>query len=80
MTEMPELTPVERRILVLVVEGRTNGLIRARLGLGSKALALHLRSLYQKSGIHQPYAPYNLREIRQRLVEWGRYYFSQEGY
>lgn len=71
----PDLTPQERRVLALVVEGRTNIVIRARLGIGRLALVRTLSSIYQKSGLHRPGTSYTATELRRQLVEWGTEYF-----
>jgi DNA-binding NarL/FixJ family response regulator len=68
----PDLTPQECQVLTLVVQGRTNREIRARLRLGRLAPIRTLSSLYQKSGLHPPGESCNPNELRRRLVEWGR--------
>ena len=76
--QRPSLTPTERRVLILVAEGRTNYQIRERLGLGIYALPVHLNRLYHKSGIHPPGQPYTPAQARQALAEWGREYLAKE--
>jgi DNA-binding NarL/FixJ family response regulator len=74
---LPALSRTERRVLALVVEGRTNHFIRVRLGTNAKALTLTLRRLYQLSGIHLPGQPYTPAELRRGLIRWGRNYFQR---
>jgi hypothetical protein len=76
--EWPELTLLERQVLALVVEGRTNSFIRRRLGIGGQVQWRTLTSLYTKTGIHPPGESYTPSEVRQRLAQWGRDYFARE--
>jgi two-component system, NarL family, response regulator DevR len=48
-----ELSPQERRILVLVVEGKTNKEIAAALGLSDKTVKNYLSNAFQKLGIRR---------------------------
>jgi DNA-binding CsgD family transcriptional regulator len=45
------LTPAERRVAALVVEGRTNQEVAAALFLGERTVASHLTHIYAKLGI-----------------------------
>jgi len=45
------LTPAERRVAVLVAEGRTNREVAAALFLGERTVASHLTHIYAKLGI-----------------------------
>jgi DNA-binding CsgD family transcriptional regulator len=45
------LTPAERRVAALVVEGRTNREVAAALFLGERTVASHLTHIYAKLGI-----------------------------
>ena len=45
------LTPAERRVAALVVEGRTNQEVAAALFLGERTVASHLTRIYAKLGI-----------------------------
>jgi two-component system response regulator DevR len=48
-----ELSPQERRILALVVEGKTNKEIAAALGLSDKTVKNYLSNAFQKLGIRR---------------------------
>jgi DNA-binding CsgD family transcriptional regulator len=76
--QTPELTPLEKRVLLLIAERRTNVLIKERLGLSPRQYGQVLRSLYRKSGIHRSKEPFIPSEVRQRLAQWGLDYFIQE--
>ena len=45
------LTAAERRVAVLVAEGRTNREVAAALFLGERTVASHLTHIYAKLGI-----------------------------
>ena len=45
------LTPAERRVAVLVAEGRTNREVAAELFLGERTVAGHLTHIYAKLGV-----------------------------
>jgi DNA-binding CsgD family transcriptional regulator len=70
--EGPEFTPLERRVLAMVAEGRTNSFIRVRLGIEASLLTRTLAALYRKTGIHQSKEPFIPKEVRERLAEWGQ--------
>jgi DNA-binding CsgD family transcriptional regulator len=78
ISERPELSHLERRILVLIVRGRTNRQIKQVLGINDYVLVGALRSLYRKSGIHYRSQPYIPGELRSRLVEWGQHHLQRE--
>jgi DNA-binding NarL/FixJ family response regulator len=48
----PALTPREHEVLRLLVEGRTNREIAARLCLSEGTVEQHLAHLYRKLGVH----------------------------
>ncbi len=48
-----ELSPQERRILVLVVEGKTNKEIASELGLSDKTVKNYLSNAFQKLNVHR---------------------------
>lgn len=50
-TQADGLTAAERRVAVLVVEGRTNREIAAALFLGDRTVASHLTRIYSKLGV-----------------------------
>jgi DNA-binding CsgD family transcriptional regulator len=50
-TRKEGLTPAERRVAALVVEGRTNQEVAAALFLGERTVASHLTHIYAKLGI-----------------------------
>jgi DNA-binding CsgD family transcriptional regulator len=50
-TSEPGLTPAERRVAVLVAEGRTNREVAAALFLGERTVASHLTHVYAKLGV-----------------------------
>jgi DNA-binding CsgD family transcriptional regulator len=45
------LTPAERRVAILVAEGRTNREVAAALFLGERTVASHLTHIYAKLGV-----------------------------
>ena len=45
------LSPAERRVAVLVAEGRTNREVAAALFLGERTVASHLTHIYAKLGV-----------------------------
>jgi GAF domain-containing protein/DNA-binding CsgD family transcriptional regulator len=49
-TPAPEMTKVERQILVMLAEGLTNREIAARIHLSHNTIKFHVRQLLQKSG------------------------------
>ena len=51
-THTEGLTPAERRVADLVVEGRTNREVAAALFLGERTVASHLTHIYAKLGVH----------------------------
>lgn len=51
----PNLTPAERAIAKLVLDGCSNNEIAARRGASVKTVANQLRALYQKLGINSRY-------------------------
>jgi DNA-binding CsgD family transcriptional regulator len=50
-TRIEGLTPAERRVAALVVEGRTNREVAAALFLGERTVETHLTHVYAKLGI-----------------------------
>jgi hypothetical protein len=74
---LPDLTITELRVLALVAEHKSNGIIRSRLGLSEKKLAHTLARLYQASGIHPKGESYSPTDCRQRLEAWAREYFQR---
>jgi DNA-binding CsgD family transcriptional regulator len=50
-TRVEGLTPAERRVAVLVAEGRTNREVAAALFLGERTVETHLSHVYAKLGI-----------------------------
>ena len=45
------MTPAERRVAILVAEGRTNREVAAALFLGERTVASHLTHIYAKLGV-----------------------------
>ena len=60
VVDRPVLTPQERRITRLVVQGRTNAEIAEELSLARRTVEFHLSGVYRKLGISG----------RRELVEW----------
>jgi DNA-binding CsgD family transcriptional regulator len=48
---MPDLTQREREVLRLTVDGLTNDEIAGRLGISSRTVEAHLRTLFRKTGV-----------------------------
>ena len=61
------LTPRERQILALLVEGLSNTAIAARLHITDNTLEHHLTHLYAKLGVHSR-AQAALHALRHHLV------------
>ena len=50
MANLLDLTPREREILQLIVEGRTNKAIAVELGITEKTVEFHIEHIYTKIG------------------------------
>jgi two-component system nitrate/nitrite response regulator NarL len=50
-----ELSPRERQVLALVEQGLTNGEIARELGIRTGTVKIHLKHLYEKTGVHGRY-------------------------
>jgi DNA-binding NarL/FixJ family response regulator len=77
MTGELELTHLERRVLFLLAEGRSNAVITRRLNINHGTLVKTLSSLYRKSGIHKPGESYSPMVLRTRLEEWAIFILDQ---
>lgn len=63
-----QLTPAERQMLLLMIEGLGTADIAAHLVIQPSTVKTHRRNLYRKSDTHEAVA----------LVAWGRRWFQAE--
>ena len=68
MRRMPDLTPAEHRVLLLMMAELDTAQIATRLVIARSTVKAHRMSLYRKTGTHNPVA----------LASWGRRYFEDE--
>jgi len=52
MATLSDLTPREKEVLRLVLAGRTNKAIAARICISEKTVEFHLDYIYTKIGVH----------------------------
>jgi DNA-binding CsgD family transcriptional regulator len=60
--ETPKLTPREKEVLVLVLEGKTSKEAGAALGLSTRTIEYHLGNIYKKLGVSSKMQAF--REVR----------------
>ncbi len=51
-TELPDLTPREKEILCLLVEGQSNKVIARNLGISDGTVKLHVKAILRKLRVH----------------------------
>jgi DNA-binding CsgD family transcriptional regulator len=62
ITNLLTISPAERRVLALLLEGSSNRLIAARLGLSPRTVESHIGAMFEKTGCRN----------RSQLLLWGQ--------